>query len=362
MIDKDKLKNQLTKSDITNVVLSLGGQSPKEDYRGNLIFETVCHNLDGGSYKLYYYDNTKLFTCYTECQESFDVFDLISRNKSLHNGKWEFKDSLLYVTGLTGYSATEISTIDIDNKIDDWDFLDKYRKKTPPVITIPKYNNYVLDIYQDYHHQQWLQEGITSKAMKKFNIKFDAFTNKIIIPHYDIHNNLIGIRGRSLNQEDIEQGRKYMPVKVENTIYSHPISCNLYGLSQNLSTIKKLRKAFIVEGEKSVLKIESFYPDHNFSIAVCGDKISEVQKGLILQHVDEIIIGFDKVEAYKSGNVNQSIINLRYLAKRFSPYVKTFIIVDKKNLLELKDAPVDKGRDILEELMSRKIEVRAVGG
>jgi len=361
LIDKDKLKNQLTKDDITKIVCSLGSQFPREDHRGNLIFQTVCHNIeDTGSYKLYYYDNTKLFNCYTECQSSFDIFDLITKNKKVLHREWEFKDSIFHVMNMTGYSAVIAS----DNgeatikRIDDWDFLSRYKKQSSSLVTLPDYIPYVLDIYKNYYHKLWLDEGIDKEAMKKFNIKFDVFNNKIIIPHYSIDNKLIGIRGRSLNLEDIQHGRKYMPVKVENTIYSHPISCNLYGLSHNLKTIKKLRKILIVEGEKSVLKVETYYPNHNFSIAVCGDKISDFQKELILKYADEVIIGFDKSELYQSGTKNQSIINLRLLGKKFAPYIKTYIIVDKENLLDLKDAPVDKGKDILEQLMHKKIEVK----
>lgn len=364
MIDHEKLKNQLTKDDIIKVVCSLGADSPKEDFRGNLIFNTVCHNLDNtGSQKLYYYDNTKLFNCFTQCAESFDIFDLITRNKNLYDDKWKFENSIYYVMDYTGYTNSiikENKPVE-EHKINDWDFLNRYKRKELPQIKLPIYNHFVLDIYRKYYHQSWINEGISVEAMEKFNIKFDVFNNKIIIPHYDFNNNLIGIRGRSLNKEDIEHGRKYMPVRVENTIYSHPVSCNLYGLNHNLETIKKLRKAFIVEGEKSVLKIESYYPNHNFSIAVCGDKISDFQKDLILKYTDEIIIGFDKKELYKKGSKNNSLVELRKLAQKFSPYVQTFIIADKENLLNLKDAPVDQGKDILEKIMKKKVEIKTIG-
>jgi hypothetical protein len=361
LIDKDKLKSQLTKNDIIKIVCSLGSQSPKEDHTGNLIFQTICHNIEGNSsYKLYYYDNTKLFNCYTECQSSFDIFDLITRNKKMLQKEWEFKDSIFYVINATGYNAT-VANNDANNKIDridDWEFLNRYRKQSTTLIDLPEYNPYVLDIYKEFYHKTWIDEGISKEAMKKFGIKFDIYNNKIIIPHYNIENKLIGIRGRSLNLEDIANGRKYMPVKVENIIYSHPISYNLYGLSHNLSIIKKMRKILILEGEKSVLKVETYYPDNNFSVAVCGDKISDFQKNLILESVDEVIIGFDKSENYVSKNKNKSIVDLRFIGKQFAPYVKTFIIVDKTNLLDLKDAPVDKGKEVLEKLMKNKIEIK----
>jgi hypothetical protein len=361
LIDKDNLKNQLTRTDITKIVCSLGSEPPRTDHRGDLIFQTVCHNVDNtGSYKLYYYDNTKLFNCYTACQESFDIFDLITKNKQLQNEVWEFKDSIFYVMNLTGYTApvinTNTSSVDY---IDDWGFLNRYQSAIQTdSIELPRYNDQVLELYKNYYHQSWITEGITKQAMQKFNIKFDAFNNKIIIPHYNQAGHLIGIRGRSLNLDDINAGRKYMPVKIENIIYSHPISYNLYGIYQNLSTLKKLHKVLLVEGEKSVLKIESYYPEHNFSLAVCGDKVSDYQLNLLLQYVDEVIIGFDKVENYIKGSQNTEIVKLRHLAKRFSPYVKTYIIIDKQNLLNTKDAPVDQGKEVLEQLMRNKIEVR----
>ena len=45
---------------------------------------TICHNhLGEGSRKLYYYDNTKLFQCYTDCAGSFDIYELICKVKTI---------------------------------------------------------------------------------------------------------------------------------------------------------------------------------------------------------------------------------------------------------------------------------------
>ena len=366
MIDHERLKQQLTKDDIISILSSLGADAPTEDIKGNLVFPTLCHNAYNGSYKLYYYNNTKLFKCYTECNEAFDIFELIERHKKLLDEPWKFENSLFYVMDITGYASyfndDNDSVINLhEHRINDWEFLNRYKKVKKKTIKLPQYDETILNSYKKYYHQEWIDEEISIPAMKKFNIRYDVFNNKIIIPHYDIHNQLIGIRGRSLNVEEIEMGYKYMPVKVENFIYSHPVSCNLYGLNFNIETIKKLKKVFIVEGEKSVLKIESYYPNHNFSVAVCGDKISDFQKELILKHVDEVIIGFDKESIYAPRKVNPDLVKIRKIAQKFSPYVQTFIVADKKNLLSIKDSPVDKGQDVLEELMKTKVEVKTIG-
>ena len=82
--------------------------------------------------------------------------------------------------------------------------------------------------------------------MEKFNIRYSISQNKIIIPHYNINGKLIGIRGRALNQEEIEAGCKYMPVKIEGKFYAHPLSLNLYGLDRNRQDILKSTTLFFV--------------------------------------------------------------------------------------------------------------------
>jgi hypothetical protein len=43
------------------------------------------------------------------------------------------------------------------------------------------------------------RDGITRAAMDKYNIRFSISQNKIIIPHYNVFGQLVGIRGRALN-------------------------------------------------------------------------------------------------------------------------------------------------------------------
>lgn len=78
-------KNCLTLDDIYNILEYFNGAPIiKNNY---IISKTICHS--GHSHKLYYYDNSKLFKCYTECSESFDIFTLIDKiyklkNKNIH--------------------------------------------------------------------------------------------------------------------------------------------------------------------------------------------------------------------------------------------------------------------------------------
>lgn len=77
--DKDKVKDQLDIEDI-NLLLEKLDAEP-ELYDDKIVSKTICHG--GDSHKLYYYDNTRLFHCYTHCGNAFDIFDLVSKVKDI---------------------------------------------------------------------------------------------------------------------------------------------------------------------------------------------------------------------------------------------------------------------------------------
>ena len=104
---------------------------------------------------------------------------------------------------------------------------------------LPTYEKGILDVFIKEYPADWEEEGISRKAMDKFNIRFSIGQNKIIIPHYNVRGGLVGIRGRALNQWEVENVGKYMPVQIEGKWYSHPLSLNLYGLDKNLENIKR---------------------------------------------------------------------------------------------------------------------------
>ena len=240
-----------------------------------------------------------------------------------------------------------------------------YENKTP--IKIEKfYDAHILNYFDgNTFYQGWIDEGISEKTMMKYQIKWYEFQKHIIIPHFDIHGNLVGIRRRSLKPEDLKN--KYMPEFLEGRSYEHSLGLNLYGLYQNQSAIKKQKKAIIVEGEKSVLLSDSYYGNKSIAVATCGFNISEWQlRTLLSLGVDTIYLGFDKdydinKEAEYSkdkaiwDNYQHYIMRLNTLAKRIAPYCNTYILRDRKGLLGEKDSPFDKGKNILEELIKDKM-------
>ena len=81
MIDKDSIKQGLSLEQVFNILESWGGDPIiKGD---TIVSKTICHC--GHSHKLYYYHNTKLFRCYTECDSTFDIFELAEKVNNLTN-------------------------------------------------------------------------------------------------------------------------------------------------------------------------------------------------------------------------------------------------------------------------------------
>ena len=72
--DKDEIKRSLTIEQVYNLVAALGGNPRMLPGETAFISRTICH--EGNSHKLYYYANSQLFQCFTNCGY-FDVFGLI---------------------------------------------------------------------------------------------------------------------------------------------------------------------------------------------------------------------------------------------------------------------------------------------
>ena len=196
--------------------------------------------------------------------------------------------------------------------------------------------------------------------MKKYNILYSTWQQKIIIPHYDMNNNLIGVRSRALLPDNIELFGKYAPFKIGNKFYNHSLGLNLFGLNHNINAIQKKRKIMLVEAEKSVFQTDTMFGEDNFTVALCGSNLTDYQKGMILMlGVREVIIALDKqyqtLDSDECKNWSQHIKDK--IIDKLSPFVSVSVLWDSTNLLNYKDSPTDKGKETLLKLMENKIYV-----
>ena len=255
--DSNEIKQQLTFQQVFDYVAELGGE-PRLDSNGAEIFisRTICHNPIGtGSHKLYYYENTKLFHCWTQCGDSFDIFDL-TRKWALQRGEeWSLSRAVGYVARYFGIASSEDENFgDAQQNLRDWDILKNYKQNSSisndkKVIEFKEFDESILQHLPRPHITPWLNEGITQEIMDSRGICYDPVNQGIVIPHYDYLGRLIGIRERTLVKENEEKG-KYRPALINKQLYNHPLSFNLYNLFYSQDNIRTIKKAILFEGKR----------------------------------------------------------------------------------------------------------------
>ena len=346
-MNAQELINIITPSDILTLMNDLGADLVKETNE-YFIFTSICHESD--SHKLYYYKDSRFFYCYSNCG-SMSVYDTIMKVKDC-----DFKTAFNYlktiVNGynrpIVGFGGRQFKSVDLDDVV----------VEQLPVIDKP----YLYKMYNDNIKliKEWVTEGITEDALRKFNIRFDVKGNRMIIPHMREDGKRAGLRVRNFNPTDVERG-KYMPLSYGDNCYSHALGSSLYGLNISKDNIKKYKKCIVFESEKSCLKYESLYPDRNISVSICGSNFSNQQKKMLLNlGVEEIVLALDrqyKDEDSEEGRdwKNKIIKNLKGL-KDYCQCSFTWD-TDQDRLLDYKDSPIDKGRKVFETLLRNRIHI-----
>lgn len=366
MLNKDEIKNNLTAMQIFQFLETFGGE-PAYSKNGDIIIsKTICHNPAGeGSRKLYYYDNTKLFRCWTECNEYFDIFQLVCKIKNQDvsiTKEWELFDAIRFVSEYFGLSinfADPSAAEGFRIEIEDWALFDRLKQKesVSKIFEMKTYDDSILKYYPQPHIGPWEREGISYESLISHNIKYDSLAHGIIIPHYDEDNHLIGIRERTLIKDEEVFG-KYKPAILGNQMYNHPLGFALYNLNNSKEAIKIIKKAIIFEGEKSTLLYSSFFGKENdISVACCGSSLSKHQLDLLLQFgCKEIIIAFDKqFQEIGDKEWKQWTKKLTELHQKYSQYVTVSFLFDKKNLLGYKDSPIDCGKEVFIQLYNERV-------
>lgn len=364
MIDKDYLIERITEEQILNMLAKFGATPYGAIKEKEIWFQTICHG--GDSHKLCYFRNTKTFYCYTNCGQ-MSLFNLVMKLKNC-----TFSEAIKFVSNEAGFSNRYgfNNVVPMINqellKIDR--YIQLRKPKTTQIKQLPKIDDRILDYFEnDVFYSGWINEGISIETMQYFGVRWYELEKHIIIPHCNINGDLVGIRRRSLQEKD--KDNKYMPEIIEGTTYTHALNLNFYGLDKHLKGITKTKKVVIVESEKSVMLAHEYYGEDAFVIATCGFNISNWHRDMILSlGVEEVMIGFDKdylLQDFETCAEDDAEYQkfLRYvnriysLAHKFTAFCRVYVLWDDMGLLEKKDSPFDRGKEVLETLMRHKVEI-----
>lgn len=360
--DKAKIREALSEQQIFDLLQDFGGNPERTPF--GITSLTICHNPPGeGSRKLYYYANTGLLRCFTQCGEYFDIFQLVIKVAKIQWDKeLDLNDAVRWVAQHFGIDGDTI--IDQEDELDDWKFFANYDRiqevqLRSPSVVLKEYDKEILSRFNyDVKIVPWVKDGISQKVMKQAQIGYYPGADQITIPHFDKDGRFIGLRGRTLCAEEGERFGKYRPMKVNKILYNHPLGMNLYGLNWNKDHIKAIKKAIIVEGEKSVLQYASYFGwDNNICVACCGSSLSAQQVQLLLDlDVEEIVIGFDRqFEQIGDNEFKKLKENLTRIRNKYKNYVNVSFIFDKKMVTGYKASPLDEGPTKFLQLFKERI-------
>ena len=364
--DKDKIKNELTPEQIEEVLTEFEAEP---EFRGEIIVsKTVCHC--GQSHKLYYYPNTTLFKCYTDCSETFDIFELTRKVMSREHPKpredssWNLPEAIDYIARKFGYSPVQTTEQEVDIK-DDLTLLDRYDRINnininTQEVELKEYEDIFLKHLPHPRIKVWEDEGITKDVISSAEICYDPKNCGIVIPHRDINGRLVGIRERAMVQENEERYGKYRPAYIGRQMFNHPLSFNLYNLNHSKDNIRRMKKVFVFEGEKSALLYRSYFGEENdLSVAICGSSFVNYQAWLLInQGAEEIIIALDRqYQEPGDAEFKKLVKNLKNIHIKYGKYIKISIMFDKTGLLDYKASPIDQGRDIFLKLFKERIDL-----
>lgn len=174
--DKVEIKNSLTTEQVFEVLTEWGGDPEYTQF--GIICTTICHNPPGeGSRKLYYYSNSNLFTCYTGCQGTFDIFELTIKVAQIQMKKeYDLNDAVRYIAlkfGILGsYKEQE------KDKMVDWDIFDRYsRVQSVEVkdyeIELKEYDKEILNrMNYNVIIKPWEDEGISREVIARARIGY----------------------------------------------------------------------------------------------------------------------------------------------------------------------------------------------
>lgn len=203
-----------------------------------------------------------------------------------------------------------------------------------------------IEKYSKEEVTEWLDEGIQQEVLDLFGVRIDNWNNRIVYPVYDANNNLINIKART-------RYPNYKQMKIPKYINYFQIGTMDYfqGLNVTLPYIQEKNEIIIFESVKSVMK--AFGWDYKNCVSAEKHTLTDEQiKLLVKMHVN-VVFAYDADISYWQQDVKKDIDRLKRVTNVY--------VVEDSNLLlggsDTKNAPVDKGKEIWDELYLSKKKI-----
>lgn len=201
-------------------------------------------------------------------------------------------------------------------------------------------DNYMEKYEKDYSKLAiWEKEGISRSSLDRFQVYYDSFSDRLVYPIRNVDGKIVNIGGRTLDPLWKEKKqRKYC------YFHSWGTMDTIYGLAENMEHILKAREIILFEGCKSVLIADTWGIKNTG--AILTSHLNPNQMKILARLGCKVVFALDKdVRIRDDHNIS-----------KLKRYVNVEYFWDREDLLDDKDAPVDKGLDVFKKLYTQKLK------
>ncbi|MBP5462719.1 MAG: hypothetical protein J6Y20_11455 [Lachnospiraceae bacterium] len=187
----------------------------------------------------------------------------------------------------------------------------------------------------------WQSEGISKASLDRFQVFYDSFSDRLVYPIRNIDGKIVNIGGRTLDPLWKEK-------KLRKYCYFHSWGTmdTIYGLAENMDFIKQEHEIILFEGCKSVL-IADTWGIRNTG-AILTSHLNPSQMKILARLGCRVVFALDKDVRIRD---DHNIAKLKQ-------YVNVEYLYDKGDLLDEKDSPVDKGKEVFGKLYDERLKLR----
>jgi DNA primase len=334
-----EIKKRIYNEEKIELILELLGCWSIDTEQGGKLF--VAGLPDGDNARSVQVKNTESLISHIRSKGvNGDIFDIVSyiiyaadsnekRKDYLSKSKFWVCQKLNYQEYIDEFYKETSDKQETKPNFNKW--LSNFNHKKKNIIANNVISQNELDRYGVIPYKNWLDEGLKVYTQKYFHVGIDVKTERITFPIHNKNGEPIGVKARYCGKDkEIEDKYKYL----------YLIPCNksieFFNFHRALPYILSQKEVIIVEGAKTVMYLHQW--GFKNAISIEGDILSDEQIKLL----KEIGINIKYIFAWDKDKDVHFVHNEIHKLKGRMRYA----IYDKDDLLNGKDSPCDKGKEI----------------
>lgn len=251
-----------------------------------------------------------------------DAVDWLLQYSGITGGLDEVRHKLASTTVCRKYAARQKHEKQSKGVVLSDDYMDRYDKHSPKRIV-------------------WENEGISKEMLDRFDVRYDSFSDRLVYPIRDISGKIVNVGGRTLDPD-----WKKKELKKYCYFFGWGTMNTIYGVAENKEEILRKKEIILFEGCKSVL-LAGTYGYGNCG-ALLTSHLSPSQMKILVSLGVRVVFALD----------NDIDIRNDHNIRKMLPYINIEYIHDTDGVLDAKDSPVDKGKDVFSNLYHKRVTYR----